>query len=447
MARAIDPAGGQPDAAARQLDRAFAKEEESGLRVATHGRAVAFAIILVLAAFFVGYPAALYVQAFLVLFIALGYLHYAVARRRGRMVWRYGLVFLDFALLSLMLFLPNPLDPSPEPGQMLLRHGLFGYYIFVAVVMAFSYVPNLMRFAGIAAAATWSAGVLELLSRPETVTDTASRLDPHYVDVDLWIQEVVLMLLITAMLSIVVARSRRLVAREVTAGRERANLARYFPPSMVERLAGQDEMLGASRVQPVAVLFADLVGFTSLAETLPPEQVIDLLRRFDAEMEAAVFEHHGTLDKYLGDGIMATFGTPEAGRRDATNALACAATMHLAIRRWNDARQAEGLPPLQLAVGVHHGDVVLGNVGPARRLEFAVLGDVVNVASRLESATRAHGAETAISEALVEACRAEDPRATDELLAAFAPPRSIDLPGKVEPLTVRFRNRTLLGSV
>jgi len=354
------------------------------------------------------------------------------------MSWRYALVLADFALLSLVLFLPNPLDPTPAADQMLLRHGLFIYYIFIAVAVAFTYVPSLMLFAGFAAAATWSVGVIELLNRPETVTDMAKMLDPNFVDVDLWIQEVVLMLLITAVLSAVVVRSRRMVAREVVATRQRANLARYFAPTMVERLAGRDSALGESRIQPVAVLFADIVGFTSMAETMPPDEVIGLLRQFDAAMETAVFDHHGTLDKYLGDGVMATFGAPETGPRDALNALACAAAMHAAVEEWNDMRRADGRLPLALSVGIHYGDVVLGDVGSARRLEFAVLGDVVNVASRLEAATRPSRARTAISEDLETACRVQDREAAETLLARFQPAQQVTLPGKTQPLGVRF---------
>ncbi len=439
------PAPGPNETAATQLARAFAQEEESGMRVATHGRAIALGIIMVLAVVFVGYPAALHVQLLLAVLIALGYAHFWVVRRRGPMPARYALILVDCALLSLVLFLPNPLDPTPEPDQVLLRHGLFVYYIFIVVAVAFTYVPGLMWFAGVSAAATWSVGVLELLTRPETVTDRARMFDPLYVDVDLWVQEVALMLLIAAMLSAVVARSRAMVARQAAASQQRANLARYFAPSIVDQLAGRDEALGASRVQPVAILFADLVGFTALAETMTPEQVIALLRRFDAAMEAAVFDHHGTLDKYLGDGVMATFGTPETGPNDALNALACARAMHDAVRRWNETREVEGLPPIGLSIGIHYGEVVLGDVGSARRLEFAVLGDAVNVASKLEAITRRFGATTAISETLADVCMAEDARLAGPLLAGFDPPVSVDLPGKAQPMSARLAKPAAAG--
>jgi adenylate cyclase len=160
------------------------------------------------------------------------------------------------------------------------------------------------------------------------------------------------------------------------------------------------------RAQPVAVLFADIAGFTRVAEREAPERVIALLRGLYTRLEAAVFEHHGTLDKYLGDGIMATFGTPEAGPDDAGNALAAARAMLASIDAWNQGRAAQGEPPVRLSIGIHYGNVVLGDVGSARRLEFAVIGDVVNVASRLEGVSRRLATRLVVSDALVEAVRA-----------------------------------------
>jgi adenylate cyclase len=217
---------------------------------------------------------------------------------------------------------------------------------------------------------------------------------------------VVVLLLVATILAAGVWRSRRLVLRQAVAARERANLARYFAPTMVDRLAHADQPLGAVRAQPVAVLFADIAGFTRLAEQAAPEQVIALLRGLHARLEAAVFEHRGTLDKYLGDGIMATFGTPEAAPDDAANALAAARAMLASIDAWNRERAARGEPPLRLSIGLHYGQVVLGDVGSARRLEFAVIGDAVNVASRLEELTRALDARLVVSDALVEQVQA-----------------------------------------
>ncbi len=135
-------------------------------------------------------------------------------------------------------------------------------------------------------------------------------------------------------------------------------------------------------------MFADIVGFTKFAERQTADQVVSTLRGFHARMERAVFDNGGTLDKFLGDGLMATFGTPDPGPHDASNAVRCGHAMLAAIEDWNRERRASGAEPIALSVGLHCGTVVLGDIGSERRLEFAVLGDVVNVASRLEALTR-----------------------------------------------------------
>src|SRR5262249_12301776 len=140
---------------------------------------------------------------------------------------------------------------------------------------------------------------------------------------------------------------------------------------------------------------------------LPSVEVIALLREYLGHFEEAVFAHGGTLDKYLGDGVMATFGTPRPGPRDATNAVACAGAMAEKIVAWNAERIADGSIPLRIGIGLHHGEVVLGDIGGERRLEYAVIGDTVNVASRVQDMTRTLDIAILVSEAVVEAVRRE----------------------------------------
>jgi adenylate cyclase len=301
---------------------------------------------------------------------------------------------------------------------MMLRNGTFVYFFVFLAIVALSYSPRLLLFAGLGGALAWSIGVWLIVRLPATLTNLDDRpgmspdqrlahaLDPRFVDLDVIAQDVIVLLIVAGILGAGVWRSRRLVFRQAVAARERANLARYFAPTMVDRLARADQPLGAVRAQPVAVLFADVVGFTRLAEAGAPAQVIALLRAMHARLEAAVFEHQGTLDKYLGDGVMATFGTPEVGADDAGNALAAARAMLTSIDVWNRARAAEGEPAIRLSIGIHYGEVVLGDVGSARRLEFAVVGDVVNVASRLEELTRQLDTSLIVSDDLIEAIRA-----------------------------------------
>jgi adenylate cyclase len=172
---------------------------------------------------------------------------------------------------------------------------------------------------------------------------------------------------------------------------------------MVEELAHRNEPMGGVRSQEVAVLFADIVGFTRYAEAHTPDDVISLLRDFHAALEEVVFSHGGTLDKYMGDGLMASFGTPSPSPDDAANAISAAFAMQEAIARLNAERAGKALEPIRLSVGVHFGPVILGDIGNARRMEFAMLGDTVNVASRLEAATRILFCGIIVSDAAMQA--------------------------------------------
>jgi adenylate cyclase len=191
------------------------------------------------------------------------------------------------------------------------------------------------------------------------------------------------------------------------AERARINLSRYFPPNMVELLAGTEEPFDAAREQPVAVLFADIVGFSQFCASRPPERVFALLRDFLGYMADTVFENGGTLDKFIGDGIMATFGTPFSGEHDASNAVRCALAMRRDMEAFNQRRVERGLDAIRIGVGVHYGPALLGNVGNAQRMEFAVVGSTVNIASRLEDLARPLEATIVLSQSVVDAVGAE----------------------------------------
>ena len=164
-----------------------------------------------------------------------------------------------------------------------------------------------------------------------------------------------------------------------------------------------------------------------------PEEVIDLLRAFHRLTEKAVFGHDGTLDKYIGDGLMATFGTPAPGPRDATNALRCARALIEATDGWGRERRARGLPAVRIGVGAHYGPVLLGEVGGERVVEFTVTGDTVNVASRLEALTRTLEVDVVVSEDLARRALVEGGAA----LAGFRPAPPQTLRGRAEPLAIR----------
>jgi adenylate cyclase len=184
-------------------------------------------------------------------------------------------------------------------------------------------------------------------------------------------------------------------------------------------LSSRDIVMGGRR-QPVAVLFCDLRGFTSASEQQTPEEVVRQLNAYFEVMVAVIHAHGGVVDKYVGDAIMAVFGAPTGQPDDARRAVKAALGMEHALRLHNARRHMDGLPSLKIGVGVHYGDVVAGNIGTTRHAQYTVIGDVVNLASRLEGATRDHDTSVLVSK--------------DAVVAAEA---ASDIDGKRAPLPLR----------
>jgi adenylate cyclase len=433
-----------------QFERALSNEEANGRRFSTGAILIGLGVISLWLFVQVELSRVWYYQALLGMFGLLVMANYLVAQSRWDRPWRTYVFQLCFlALLVAVIILPNPFVES-WPVQTRLRFGNFVYVLLFLAPIALTFRPLAMIWAGVCAALAWAIGVAWVVLRPETKTwwslessgPVASPdllavfLDPHFVYVEAHIQDVVITLLMAGVLALVVWRSRRLVLNQIGLARERANLARYFAPTVVDRLAQLDAPLGATRVQPVAVLFADIVGFTSFAEGSDPQTVVATLRAFHGRLERAVFDHGGTLDKFLGDGVMATFGTPSVGPHDARNALAAALAGCAAIGAWNAERAARGEPPIRISVGIHYGPVVLGDIGTERRMEFAVLGDAVNVAQRLEGLTRRLDCQIVVSDDFVDALRSQSPDEADALLAGFSAAQSQELRGRAQPVAV-----------
>ena len=323
----------------------------------------------------------------------------------------YLLILVDSLALAAVLLLPNPYLTPPVPPAIPLRYATFMYFFLMLMQAAFSFRPLLLLWTGLCGAGAWTAGFLWIVTRPGTITGApagasligtpAVYFNPNFVSVLKYENEVIVFLLVSAGLALLVRRSRTLVAERATAERARGNLARYFSPKVVDTLAERDEPLGRVRRQAVGVLFADLVGFTTMAEEMTPEEVMALLRDFHGRMEEEVFRHGGCLEKFIGDALLATFGVPDTGRRDATDALACARGMLAALTAWNIEREAAGLRPLQIGLGLHYGPVVAGDIGSRRSMAFATVGDTTNVTSRLQSLTRELGVRIVASGALV----------------------------------------------
>jgi adenylate cyclase len=179
----------------------------------------------------------------------------------------------------------------------------------------------------------------------------------------------------------------------------RGNFERFFTPMLAARIAAAPESLrlGGER-RDVAVLFSDIRGFTTLAANLTPVETARLLTEYFSEMADCVFKHGGTLDKFIGDEVMAQWGAPISETDDADRAVAAALDMIAALHRLNANWLSQGRPRLQVGIGINYGEAFAGYLGSERRLEYTVIGDTVNTAKRL--CTAAQGDEILVSAAL-----------------------------------------------
>ena len=164
-----------------------------------------------------------------------------------------------------------------------------------------------------------------------------------------------------------------------------AQFSRYFSPNIREKIQEADLEIkdNENNSQAVAVLFTDIDGFTELSETLSSKEIIELLSDYQDRMIRPIFKNSGTVDKFIGDSVMATFGTPVSQGNDAQNAFNCAREMQIAMRQWTKERKDNNQQTINHRIGISYGTCVVGNIGNEDRKEFTVIGDIVNVANRV----------------------------------------------------------------
>jgi adenylate cyclase len=190
------------------------------------------------------------------------------------------------------------------------------------------------------------------------------------------------------------ARSHEELSRRII---ERQALERFLSGAIVEKiLASPDQIHLGGENQTATIMFSDIRGFTRLAEKMEPQQIVELLNEYFTEMTDLIFENGGTLDKYLGDGILAVFGAPITKPDDALRSVKTAIEMQRALARLNRDWESRGQPALRAGIGVNTGAVTAGNIGSTKRMDYTVIGDAVNLASRL--CANAAGGQILVSE-------------------------------------------------
>jgi adenylate cyclase len=215
---------------------------------------------------------------------------------------------------------------------------------------------------------------------------------------------------------------KRLVQEELA----RATYRRFMPPHVVDEIfANPSALILGGKSCCVTALFSDIRGFTSMAENLTPQIVVQILNEYFADMTPIVFEHQGLLDKFMGDGLMALFGVPLPTEDAATNAVAAAIAMQRQMTGVNKDLRALGLSEIAIGIGINTGDVTVGYIGSRERTDYTAIGDTVNLAARLEK--QALAGQIIISRFTVEAIGDKFP---------LRPCDQIKIKGKQEPVQI-----------
>ncbi len=204
----------------------------------------------------------------------------------------------------------------------------------------------------------------------------------------------------------------------------RTTFGKYMTESVLEHLLAGKVQLGGETLR-VTILFSDIRSFTTISEAMEAHALVGLLNEYFTEMVSIVMKYQGVVDKYIGDAIMAIFGAPVPTAQDATNAVRAAVEMRAALARLNERLVARGAQPLRTGIGIHTGEVVAGNIGSEQRMEYTVIGDPVNVASRLESCTKELGVNVLMSASTYEL--------TKDIIEA-RPVREMTVKNRVEPI-------------
>ena len=268
-------------------------------------------------------------------------------------------------------------------------------YVFIFIALrVLSVAPGYVLFAGLSAASGWAlmlgyalleAGGRELITRDYVVYMTSPR-----ILLGGEIDKIVSILLVAIVLTVAAARARSLLHRAVAEGAAAAQLSRFFAPEVAATIVASDEALrpGQGRQTEAAAMFIDLRGFTPLAAMLAPCDLIGLLGEYLRTAVPVIQRNGGSISSFLGDGIMVTFGATRASPTCAADALRAAEQLLDALGAWADARSRAGRPAPGIGIGIALGTVTYGAIGDESRLEYAVIGDPVNRAAKLQNHTK-----------------------------------------------------------
>lgn len=285
------------------------------------------------------------------------------------------------------------------PATYLLKTGLPGITMSMLAVNSLALRPVYPMIIAGAFSSIWVFFLFLVFNDPRTIV-TDSFLDNFFTPAILpgyYILSLVTVVGLAGMLAFLCYSYRRSIRDAVHFEVQNSQLGRYFSPGILNQIQELESVYLAKKSE-VVILFSDIRSFTSFSESNSPEDVVAFLREYHSRMVEIIYEFGGTIDKFLGDGIMVTFGTPKPNPDDCNRAIKCALSMRNALKKFNEERSKLGFPNTEIGIGIHFGSVVSGNIGSESRLEYTVIGDSVNLASRIESQCKEFGRDILFSE-------------------------------------------------
>jgi adenylate cyclase len=297
-------------------------------------------------------------------------------------------VVIDIALLMGLIFSFH-LKYAQTAAFYLKVPTLLYVFLFIGL-RALRFEARLVMFSGVCAAAGWAYLTYYVSTGrggpPNRTHNFIEYMTSNALLVGAEIDKIIAILLTTAVLALAISRARHLLEHSVSEGAAARDLSRFFDPGVAARIrtAAMSIKAGEGELRDVAILTVDLRGFTRLSTDLAPGEVMKMLQDYQGRVCPLIAAHGGSIDKFLGDGILASFGAVAASPTAAADALRAADAVIAAADHWIAEREAAGLPPLAIGLAVSSGRVVFGAVGDGERLEFTVIGDAVNFAAKLE---------------------------------------------------------------
>lgn len=331
----------------------------------------------------------------LAIYLALTVFGLAWSLRRELPDWAaYGSVAVDVGLLMVLIWSFH--RQYGQPPSFYLKAPTFLYVFIFITLRALRFRPSFVVLAGSATILAWAAMVAYVLvaeGREPLTRDYVRYLTSNALLIGGEIDKLIAIGVVTGILYVLLRRTRALLVQAVSEGAAAANLSRFFDETVASRIRIADDPSAQATRREAALLFVDLRGFTQLAARLEPTEVIRFLAEYQRRLVPLVRAHGGVIDKFLGDGIMASFGTAQASSTYAADALRTVDAIMAEVRRWSADGPLSRLPPRSVGAAVAAGSVIFGTVGDPTRLEFTVIGAPVNLAAKLEKTNKRLGSQ------------------------------------------------------